>query len=75
MHTETTTTRVQAFIARYRAEVALTLGALLTFALIVGWALVAPLMGIRSDNLTTAISAFAALAGATVALACYWGTE
>lgn len=75
MHTESTITRVQAFIARYRTEVALTAGATLTFLLIIGWAVVAPLMGVRSDNLTTAISALAALCGAVAALATYWGTE
>lgn len=75
MHTESNTTRVQAFIARYRAEVALTAGALLTLVLILGWAIVGPLVGIQSDNLATAVSILASLAGAIAALACYWGTE
>lgn len=76
MHTETDYTRTEAFIARYRAEVALTLGALLTVGLIVAWAVFAPLLfRIESDNLGMCISALSALGGFIVALAFYWGTE
>ncbi len=76
MHTETTYTRTEAFIARYRVEVALTLGALLTVALIAAWAVLAPLVfNIGSDNLGMCIAALSAFGGFIAALAFYWGTE
>lgn len=75
MHTETTYTRTEAFIARYRVEAALTAGALLTFALIIAWAFLAPVLGFASDNLTAAISLLAAFGGFIAGLALYWGTD
>ena len=75
MHTETDTTRVQAFIARYRTEVALTLGAILTALVILAWALLAPILGFASDNLTAAISLLAGFGGFIAGLAFYWGTD
>lgn len=76
MHTESNITRVQAFIACYRGEVALFTGVALTLALIATWYLiVAPLLHIGSVNMGLAVSALCALAGGIVALATYWGTE
>lgn len=76
MHTETPYTRTEAFIARYRVEVALTLGALLTVGLIVTWAVLAPLLfHIGSDALGMCVSALSAFGGFIAALAFYWGTE
>lgn len=76
MHTESTTTRVQAFIARYRGEIALFTGVALTLALIAAWYLiVAPLLHLGSVNMGLAVSALCALSGTVAALATYWGTE
>lgn len=75
MHTETPYTRTEAFIARYRVEVALIVGAVLTFLVILGWAILAPVLGFASDNLTAAISLLAAFGGFIAALAFYWGTD
>lgn len=75
MHTETPYTRTEAFIARYRVETALTAGAALTFALIIAWALLAPVLGFASDNLTAAISLLSAFGGFIAGLAFYWGTD
>jgi hypothetical protein len=76
MHTETDYTRTEAFIARYRAEIALTVGALLAVALIVAWAVLAPLLlHIQSDNMGMAVSVLSVFGGAIAALAFYWGAE
>lgn len=75
MHTETDTTRTEAFIARYRAEVAMSAGAILTLALILAWAILAPILGFASDNLTAAISVLSGLGGFIAGLAFYWGTD
>lgn len=76
MHTETPYSRTEALIARYRVEVALTLGAILTVALIAAWAVLAPLLfRIESDNLGLCVSALSAFGGFIAALAFYWGTE
>lgn len=75
MHTETNTSRVEAFIARYRAEVAMTAGAALTLALILAWAILAPILGFASDNLTAAISILSGFGGFIAGLAFYWGAE
>lgn len=76
MHTETPYSRTEAFIARYRVEVALTVGALLTVALITAWAVLAPLLfQIESDALGMCVSALSAFGGFIAALAFYWGSE
>lgn len=75
MHTEIDTSRTEAFITRYRAEVAMTAGAALTLALILAWAILAPILGFASDNLTAAISLLAGLGGFIAGLAFYWGAE
>lgn len=76
MHTETNTTRTEAFIARYRAEIALTLGAILAVLIITAWAVLAPLLlNITSDHLGMAVSVLSVLGGAVAALAFYWGAE
>lgn len=76
MHTETPYTRTEAFIARYRAEIALTVGAILAVLLITTWAILAPaLLHIQSDYMGMAVSVLAVLGGAVAALAFYWGTD
>lgn len=75
MHTEIDTSRTEAFIARYRAEVAMTAGAALTLALILAWAILAPILGFASDNLTAAISLLAGFSGFIAGIAFYWGAE
>lgn len=76
MHTEYDTTRTEAFIARYRAEIALTLGAILAVLLITAWAVLAPLLlHIQSDHMGMCVSVLSVLGGAVASLAFYWGAE
>lgn len=76
MHTEYDTTRTGAFIARYRAEIALTVGAILAVLLIAAWAILAPLLlNITSDHMGIAVSVLSVLGGAVAGLAFYWGAE
>lgn len=75
MHTETPYSRTEAFIARYRTEVAMTVGAILTALVILAWALLAPILGFASNNLTAAISLLSGFGGFIAGLAFYWGTD
>lgn len=75
MHTETDTTRTEAFIARYRTELAMGAGAVITALLILAWAILAPVLGFASDNLTAAISLLSGFGGFIAGLAFYWGTD
>lgn len=76
MHTEIDTTRTEAFIARYRAEVALTVGAILAVLLITAWAVLAPvLLHIQSDHMGMCVSVLSVLGGFIAGLAFYWGTD
>lgn len=76
MHTETHTTDIERFIARHRATIAVLLGSLLALVLTLAWEVLAPLVfHIHAPSLAACVGALSILAGATVALACYWGTE
>lgn len=75
MHTETDTTRTEAFIARNRAAIATTAGVLLFAALMIAYMVIAAFAHIGSHNLAYAVTGLSALAGIVAGLATYWGTE
>ena len=75
MHTESSITRVQAFITAHRARIAVVLALVLALAITGGAALTLPLMGIISGNMVTAIGVLSTIGGAVAALAFYWSAE
>jgi hypothetical protein len=76
MHTESTTTDIERFIARHRATIAVVLGASLALLVTLAWEIMAPLVfHIHAPSLAACVGAPSILGGITAALACYWGTE
>lgn len=76
MHTESTITRTQAYIAAHRGMLALLVGATLAVVLTLGWYVLAPVaLGIHAPTLALCVGVIATLGSAVAALAFYWGAE
>lgn len=76
MHTESTITRTQVYIAAHRGMLALLVGATLALVLTLGWALLAPIaLGIHAPTLALCVGVIATLGSAVAALAFYWSAE
>lgn len=76
MHTESTITRTQVYIAAHRARIAVALGATLALVLTLAWAVLAPVaLGIHAPTLALCVGIIATLGSAVAALAFYWGAE
>lgn len=75
MHIEQDTTRVERFIATYRARIALTLALIMAVVLNAGWVFVSAAIHVQSAHLDLAVFGMSLLASAIAALAFYWGAE
>lgn len=76
MHTESTTTDIERFIARHRATIAVVLGATLALFVTLAWEIMAPLVfHIHAPSLAACVGALSILGSTVVSLAYYWGTE
>lgn len=76
MHTESTITRTQAYIATHRARIAVVMGTLLAVVLTLAWSILAPVaLGIHAPTLALCVGIVATLGSAVAALAFYWGAE
>lgn len=76
MHTKTTTTAIERYIAAHRARIAVALGVTLSLVLALAWLLLAPaVLGIHAPTLALCVGVIATLGSAVAALAFYWSAE
>lgn len=76
MHTETTTTAIERYIAAHRARIAVVMGTLLAVVLTLAWYFLAPVaLGIHAPTLALCVGIIATLGSAVAALAFYWSAE
>lgn len=75
MHTETTASRVEAYITAHRARVSIAVGVALLVLATLGWHIASALVSISSASLDGAVFGLSAMGSAISALAFYWSAE